>query len=341
MSRPDKGGDFAISAVLEDLDRLQDRPSATGLPRGDARDGEVYVITDAIRTAIKVAVITGRPLLLGGPPGCGKSSLASYLARNLGVVYDEFVATEESTPADLLWTFDAVRRLGDAQADRLRGGRAGTAAYVEPGPLWWAFDPGSARRRGLEHAEFERSGLEPAIGPAPVSGSRVTRSGAVVLIDEIDKADLSFCNGLLVPFGSKQFAVPELGLVVRTDALVPTWSPLTIITTNHERDLPDAFVRRCVVLNLKAPTSEELVEIVERHFTTERLDAEQLAVVERLANSVGESGALPSTSEFLDLVNVALTTPELHQDPATWALVEQMTVARVGRGRRLERRWAR
>src|SRR5689334_23393016 len=97
-------------ATMKDLltlvDNLHD-VEANGHPRlGDARDGRIYVVTPEIVTALKVAVVTGRPLLLSGPPGCGKSSLASYVARNLSLSYFEFTVTDDSDPRDLLWRMD-------------------------------------------------------------------------------------------------------------------------------------------------------------------------------------------------------------------------------------------
>ncbi|WP_258907072.1 MoxR family ATPase [Actinokineospora sp. UTMC 2448] len=269
---------------------------------GDSRAGDVYILTPEIETAVKVAVLTGRPLLLGGPPGCGKSSLASFLARRLGVRYHEFVATEDSRPSDLIWRLDAVRRLGDANANALSGrtGRDSTAPYIEPGPLWWALDPESARARGSDGLAEE----DQAAPPELLADHTPDRPGAVLLIDEIDKADAAFCNGLLVPLGSRQAFVGPLDFTVRVPTGAPAWSPLTVITTNNERDLPEAFLRRCLVLRLPAPDATRLVEIVGEHFG--RLPAPIEQLVRDLAEEVTRphTGRPVSTAEFLDLVKV-------------------------------------
>ena len=111
----------------------------------DVRDGSVYVFTPPTVLAVQVALATGRPLLLGGPPGSGKSSLAAYVARFLNWNYFERVITSRTQAQDLQWTFDAVRRLRDATA----GLTLTAGAYVEPGVLWWAFRPDLAHRRGF------------------------------------------------------------------------------------------------------------------------------------------------------------------------------------------------
>ncbi|SDH38906.1 AAA domain (dynein-related subfamily) [Lentzea fradiae] len=290
--------------LLRHLEPLLEMPVGDrGATRhGDSRAGDVYILTPEIETAVKVAVLTGRPLLLGGPPGCGKSSLASFLARKLGVGYHEFVATEDSRPSDLIWRLDAVRRLGDANATTLTGrtSRESTAPYVEPGPLWWALDPESARKRGFPGLAESDHAAPPDLLP----GHEPARDGAVLLIDEIDKADAAFCNGLLVPLGSRQAFVGPLDFTVRVPTGAPAWSPLTIITTNNERDLPEAFLRRCLVLRLPAPDADRLVEIVHEHFGRSSEPIEQL--VRDLAEEVTQpqSGRPVSTAEFLDLVKV-------------------------------------
>src|SRR3712207_1410477 len=121
----------------------------------DRRDGLVYEYAgdeDPLRLTVEVAQATERPLLLRGDPGVGKSSLAAYIARELGWRYYEHAVTARTEAADLLWTFDAVRKLGDATMLVNRGpdARLNDHDYVEPGQLWWAFDPDGARRRGAD-----------------------------------------------------------------------------------------------------------------------------------------------------------------------------------------------
>src|SRR5437867_12690489 len=112
----------------------------------DLRDGSIYVYNQETVLAVKVAISTGRPLLLLGPPGSGKSSLAAFVARTMGWNYFEQVITSRIQAQDLQWSFDAVRRLRDAQANKLYDE---LETYIEPRVLWWAFYPDSARRRGM------------------------------------------------------------------------------------------------------------------------------------------------------------------------------------------------
>src|SRR5262249_22889886 len=149
----------------------------------------------------------------------------------------------------LLWDFDLLRRFRDAQAKELKR----DADYLTPRALWWAFNPESAKRRGLP--EGERPEVV-AIDPSETKGK-----DSVVLIDEIDKADPDVPNNLLVTLGSLQFPPPPLG-GTKVEHVPP---PLVFITSNDERDLPAAFVRRCIVLYLKEPYRDRLIEIATEH----------------------------------------------------------------------------
>jgi MoxR-like ATPase len=202
-------------------------------PKGDLRDGSVYVYEDEIELAVNVALATGRPLLVAGPPGSGKSSLAPNVARTAGWRFEQQVISSATEARDLMWTFDAVGRLRDAQA--AEEGRE-LRDYVKPEVLWRAFDPVSAQTRGQRTSD--------------------DAVRAVVLLDEIDKADPDVPNNLLVPLGSWEFDVSELD--VKVAAGVP---PLVILTTNDERELSKPFVRRCVVLTLERPDQERLERI--------------------------------------------------------------------------------
>ncbi|HKB09422.1 MAG TPA: AAA family ATPase, partial [Vicinamibacterales bacterium] len=110
---------------------------------GDRRDGRVYVADERIRAATRVALATRRPLLLRGPAGSGKSSLAPFMARVLGRRFYTFTVTARTQARDLLWQFDALRRLSDAQVRRAGDDSPSRVDhiehYIEPGPLWWAF----------------------------------------------------------------------------------------------------------------------------------------------------------------------------------------------------------
>src|SRR5258708_27301369 len=159
---------------------------------GDRRDGEVYIYNDRIVLAVNVAIATGRPLLVRGPSGSGKSSLAKNVARLLKRRYYEDVISSATQARDLLWKFDTVAQLADAS----RGQQYEVARYIDPGVLWWAFDRGSATRRGFP----EESAPALAKDPSPLEGS----DAAVLLLDEIDKADPGAPNNRLVPLGALQ-----------------------------------------------------------------------------------------------------------------------------------------
>jgi MoxR-like ATPase len=267
----------------------------------DRRDGLVYVMPKDVALAIEVALVTGRPLLLRGEPGSGKSSLAPYVARQRNWRYYEEVVTSRTQPRDLLWSYDSVRRLADAQAGQLSG-RRDDSHYIEPGVLWWALAPESARRRGRPEV---RAAGELAVDPRADSNADRSRD-SVVLIDEIDKADPDLPNGLLVPLGSSEFVVSETGAVIRAESRGWDAQHLVVITTNEERELPQAFLRRCVVVWLPEPDEDRLVAIAREHAgRSGPFDEELSRAVARELLKVREEAKVrniraPSVSEFLD-----------------------------------------
>jgi MoxR-like ATPase len=241
--------------VSQEHNSAEERTDGTAGPEWldtpDRGDGRVYVMPYELEFAVKVALATGRPLLLRGMPGSGKSSLAPFIARQLGWRYYEHVVTYRTQPRELLWTFDSVRRLGDAQVAVSRGERPDDASYVQPGVLWWALAPRSARRRG-------RSEGTEVTDPCPDPFEKINRERspdhAVVLIDEVDKADPDVPNSLLVPLGLRRFRVTEIGEEILPEQ--PGAAPrstqengrqarhLVVLTTNEERELPQALLRR-------------------------------------------------------------------------------------------------
>lgn len=245
---------------------------------GDRRDPVRYVYTEQITLAVNVALATSRPLLVHGSAGSGKSSLAADIARWMAWEFYTEVISSRTQARDLLWTFDAVQRLRDAQA-QLPVDHA--EAYVRPGILWRAFDPEGAM------------GFEP-------SAHTERRDGAVVLLDEIDKADPDIPNDLLVPLGSGCFYVTDLQLEVTARR---AHRPLVVVTTNDERELPDAFQRRCIVLRLTEPTANWLVQVAIAHFGADKRQLyESVAsyVMQERELALKEGVRPPSTAEFLD-----------------------------------------
>lgn len=252
-------------------------------PTGDRRDGLVYIYDDDIVLAVNVALATGRPLLVRGPSGSGKSSLARHVARVLKRRYYEDVISSSTQARDLLWKFDTVAQLADASA----GTKGEPSQYVQPGILWWAFDPKSAE----------------TVTPAKNPNAGDSSDEAVVLLDEIDKADPDVPNNLLVPLGSSEFKVKFPGREVPVKAETP---PLVIITTNDERDLPNAFLRRCVVMRLDRPDAKQLAAIAAAHFgpDEDNLYAPIAELVGKLSEEKERAGAVaPSTAEYLDAIS--------------------------------------
>lgn len=249
----------------------------------DRADPGVYVFAERIILAVNVALATGRPILVRGATGSGKSTLAPAVAARLGWSYASAVMTSRTSARDLLWQVDQVRRLQDAQLGRLSQDES---RYLTPGPLFWAFQPELAR------SLMERTSRASQIPIGVWNGA----PGTVVLIDEIDKADPDVPNNLLEALGSLSFTIADLSLTVAA-----TKAPLTFVTTNEERDLPPAFIRRCIALHIETPTRERLIDVGKAHFPD--LSMALLASVAKLtATRTKEDGAQPSTAEYLDTV---------------------------------------
>jgi len=209
------------------------------LPQPPGGPEQVHVFSEHEVLAIDTALAARRALLIRGEPGAGKTQLAKAAALALGRAFVSYVVDSRTEARDLLWHFDAVARLAEAQVQgALRGDGTDHAAvrevlaiekFIHPRPLWWAFDwqnaADQAQRVGAP-APSQPAGCDPA-------------NGVVVLIDEVDKADAEVPNGLLEALGAGEFT-PE-GLAEPVTIKDQAAPPLVMITTNEERNLPDAF----------------------------------------------------------------------------------------------------
>jgi MoxR-like ATPase len=258
-------------------------PEGASPGAGDVAPAGVYLFSEEIVLAVNVALATGRPLLVRGTSGCGKTSLARSTAEQLGARYHEAIVTARTQARDLLWTTDLLRRLQDAQIGTLS---PDWNSYINPGPLWWAFDSKSAREQQLR-THYN--------GPAR---GDTENSRAVLLIDEIDKADPDVPNALLRPLGDLAFVVEETGASV--EAQLPP--PLIIITTNEDRDLPPAFLRRCVELNIAPFNQDRLVEVGRAHFSGANEGLLQAAAKLVIQGSSMRERRDPNPAEYLDIL---------------------------------------
>jgi MoxR-like ATPase len=269
-------GDAVGYVKLFNPDEEPGRPpeSARLPPRSVARpDDEVYLFDERTVLAVNISLATGRPLLVLGPPGSGKSTLAPNVARVMGFRYYAEVVTARTEPHDLLWREEAFRQLNDAQLGRL--GDPGSPDYFRPGVLWKALDPAMDKD------------VSPALRGRP----------AVVLIDEIDKADPDVPDALLDPLNNLRFEGPGRRLVTAAEGID---APLVVITSNEERELSAAFRRRCIPLDLEPPDRGHLLKVARLHLGAD-YDAKLAGQLAEMFDS--DSAAVrpvASTAEFLD-----------------------------------------
>lgn len=275
------------------------------LPQTGSWPASKHIFDKTSIWAIKAAMAAERPLLIRGEPGTGKSQLARAAAVSMKRAFIAEVVHSRSEPQDLQWHYDAVGRLGEAQI--LGGSRAGNSKetldprrFLSPSALWWAFD----YQKAEEHCKnYDIRCLKPF-----TPGGWRPENGCVVLIDEIDKADADLPNGLLETLGNGAFTIPYLNEPIGMARNTPP--PLVVITTNEERELPRAFLRRCMVLHIELPGKEEelLDWLVERggvHFgelsTTIREEAARQLIGDRKKSlSLGHSP--PGQAEYLDIL---------------------------------------
>ncbi|HEY1306669.1 MAG TPA: MoxR family ATPase [Vicinamibacterales bacterium] len=284
--------------------------------RAGRQPGDVYVYRPEVILALNVAIAVRRPLLISGEPGSGKSTLAQNVAAVLGWRYYKHMITSRTQGSELLWRFDTLQRLNDANAKKkeLRLDQA----YVEPGTLWWAFDPQTAVHRGKNKL---RAAADRAVDP----WQGEARDPAIVLLDEIDKADPDVPNDLLEAFDLRAFTVRETGDRIQASA---TRQVLLVLTTNGERELPPAFMRRCVTLVLRLKAEEEVdwfVQIARRRDPKieEPLAREIAQEVSKLRQHARNDALRPpGTAEYLDALNACRELNVRIGTPA-WKQIEQ------------------
>ncbi|MHC1767229.1 MAG: AAA family ATPase [Verrucomicrobiia bacterium] len=289
-----------------DADRVENRRySADGKRSQDPLPGawqtpEPYIAPDRLRDAVNMAVHLRRPLLLEGEPGTGKTRLARSVAYEIGFPLIEMYVRSTSRAQDLLYTYDAVRRLYDIQE------RAAAAQWRSRGVR----APGAAARAAAFAVEDY---LEPGeLGQAVMLSAMNVPT--VVLIDEIDKADIDFPNDLLLVLDQMRFEVDEVpGMTV--DALGNgTWEgrkpflPLVLITSNREKELPGPFLRRCLYYFIPFPDEPEALRpILEKHMQ-EEIDALFTVALRRFwelrKSREDQWRKKPGTSELIDWVRV-------------------------------------
>ena len=226
-----------------------------------------YIATADLGMAVNAAVTLGRPLLIKGEPGTGKTQLALEVAQALGRPIFEWHVKSTSKAQQGLYEYDAVSRLRDSQLGDARV--ADIRNYIVRGKLWEAFE----------------SEVQP-----------------VLLIDEIDKADIEFPNDLLRELDRMEFYVYETRELVRA-----RHRPIIIITSNNEKELPDAFLRRCFFHYIRFPDAETMAKIVEVHYPglKRALLAEALGAFYQVRETPGLKKK-PSTSELLDWIKLLL-----------------------------------
>jgi MoxR-like ATPase len=228
---------------------------------------EGYIASPALVDAVNAAIALERPLLIKGEPGTGKTLLAQHVAEALGLPLEKWHIKSTSKAQDGLYVYDTVQRLNDARFGD--GDVSDIRTYIKLGPLGRTFAAGSQQ---------------------------------VLLIDEIDKADLEFPNDLLRELDEMRFTILET-----SEEIEARQRPLVIITSNNERELPDAFLRRCVFHFIEFPNRslmQRIVAVHHPHLETRLLD--QVLVKFYWLREQSQLRKKPSTSELIDWISVLL-----------------------------------
>jgi MoxR-like ATPase len=224
-----------------------------------------YIASAALVDAVNCAIALERPLLIKGEPGTGKTLLAQHVAEGLGLSIERWHIKSTTKAQDGLYVYDTVQRLNDARFGE--GDVANIRAYIRMGPVGRAFQ---------------------------------SEARQVLLIDEIDKADLEFPNDLLRELDEMRFTVSETG-----DEIVAKQRPIVIITSNNEKELPDAFLRRCVFHFIEFPDKELMKRIVAVHHPhLKETLLDQVLIKFYWLREQQQLQKKPSTSELIDWIAV-------------------------------------
>mgnify|MGYP000253539515 CR=1 FL=1 len=226
-----------------------------------------YVATDDLKVAVNAAATVGRPLLIKGEPGTGKTVLAAEVAKAMGKDLIEWHIKSTTKAQQGLYEYDAVSRLRDSQLgdEKVKD----IANYIKKGKLWEAFEADTP---------------------------------PILLIDEIDKADIEFPNDLLQELDRMEFHVYETGETIKA-----TNRPIVIITSNNEKELPDAFLRRCFFHYIRFPDADTMRDIINVHYPDiqKNLVNEALGIFYEIREVTGLKKK-PSTSELLDWLKLLM-----------------------------------
>lgn len=260
----------------------------TGTKQPSPEECERYAIqpyypSEELIEAVNLTIfLQKRPLLVKGEPGCGKTRLAEAVARELGLPYEAWYIKSTTRAKDGLYTYDAVGRLHDAQLAR--------------------FD-NEQRSKVKKIGEYIKMG---SLGRTFQNDRRT-----VLLIDEIDKADIDFPNDLLQELDEGRFTIQETGEEIKAKQ-----PPIIFITSNDEKDLPDAFLRRCLFHYIEFPSELELVNILQAHFPDSSLTVIEDAVKrfkilrKTMEKDYSRTGKKVSTSELIDWFSILQQFPE-------------------------------
>ena len=222
-----------------------------------------YVATEDLKVAVNASIVLERPLLIKGEPGTGKTLLAQHVAEGLGLPIERWHIKSTTKAQEGLYVYDTVQRLNDARFGE--GDVSNIRAYIRMGPMGRTFQ--SEQRQ-------------------------------VLLIDEVDKADLEFPNDLLRELDEMRFTVSET-----SDEVVAKHRPVVIVTSNNEKELPDAFLRRCVFHFIEFPDRQLMKQIIavhHPHLKAQLLD--QVLIKFYWLREQNELRKKPSTSELIDWI---------------------------------------